>query len=114
MKRTIRKPRIHPWRLDWCLIGLSIKNDDDDVIGNLSSLSRMLVLSVLALVFVLPTVLTGRIPLFDGAIDGVGSSDLSEVKTLVKGAIDADATARTPGKLRVVENSGVCGECDSV
>ena len=70
----------------------------------------MLLLSVLALAFVLPTVVTGRIPRVDGVIGGVRSSDLSTVKTL-KDAVDADATARTPGKLRVVENSGVCGKC---
>jgi len=35
------------------------------------------VLSVLALAFVLPTVVTGRIPLVDGVIGGVGSSDPS-------------------------------------
>ena len=70
----------------------------------------MLLLSVLALAFVLPTVVNGRIPVVDGVIGGVRSSDLSTVKTL-KDAVDADATARTPGKLRVVENSGVCGKC---
>jgi len=71
----------------------------------------MLVPSVLALVFVLPTVVTGRFLLVDGVIGGVGSSDLSKVKT-VQDAVDADPAARTPGKLRVVENSGVCGECN--
>ena len=69
----------------------------------------MLVLSVLALVFVLPTVVTG-IPLVNGVISGVGSSYLSRVKTL-REAADANAPARNPGKLRVVENSGICGEC---
>ena len=66
-------------------------------------------LSVLALVFVLPTVVTGRIPLVDGVIGGVGSLDLSNANTL-KDAVDANRTDRTPGKLRVVENSGVCGK----
>ena len=70
----------------------------------------MFVLSVLALLFVLPSAVTGRIPLVDGVIGGVGSLDLSKVNTL-KDAVDANATARTPGKLRVVENSGVCGKC---
>jgi hypothetical protein len=69
----------------------------------------MLLLSVLALAFVLPAVVIGRIPVVDGVIGGVRSSDLRKVKTL-KDAVDADATARTPGKLRVVENSGVCGK----
>jgi hypothetical protein len=69
----------------------------------------MLLLSVLALAFVLPTVVIGRIPVVDGVTGGVRSSDLRKVKTL-KDAVDADATARTPGKLRVVENSGVCGK----
>ncbi len=68
----------------------------------------MFVLSVLAFVFVLPTVVTGRIPLVDGVIGGV--PHLGKVKTF-KDAVDANATARTPGKLRVVENSGVCGKC---
>ena len=68
----------------------------------------MLVLSVLALVFVLPTVVTGRVPLVDGVIGGVGPSDLSHVKSL-KDAVDVNSTAQTPGKLRVVEKSGVCG-----
>ena len=69
----------------------------------------MLVLSVLALVFVLPTVVTGRIPLVDGVIGGVGSLDLSKANTL-KDAVGANRGDRTPGKLRVVENSGVCGK----
>ena len=71
----------------------------------------MLVPSVLALVFVLPMVVTGRIPLVHGVIGGVGSSDLSKVKTLQDGADANSTTARTPGKLRVMENSGVCGKC---
>jgi len=70
----------------------------------------MLVLSVLALVFVLPAVVTGRIPLLNGVVGGVGSSYLSKVKTL-RETVDANAPARTPGKLRVVENSGICGKC---
>ena len=70
----------------------------------------MLVLSVLALVFVLPTVVTGRIPLLNGVVGGVGSSYLSKVKTL-RETVDANTPARTPGKLRVVENSGICGKC---
>lgn len=70
----------------------------------------MFVLSVLALVFVLPSVVTGRMTLVDGVIGDIDSSDLGKVKTL-KDAVDANATARTPGKLRVVENSGVCGKC---
>ena len=72
----------------------------------------MLLLSVLALAFVLPTVVIGKIPVVDGVIGGVRSSDLSKVKTRAfKDAVNANATARTPGKLRVVENSGVCGKC---
>ena len=67
-------------------------------------------LSVLALAFVLPTVVTGSIPLVDRVIGGVRSPDSSKVKTL-KGAVDASAPARTPGELRVVEHSGICGEC---
>ena len=66
---------------------------------------------MLALVFVLPTVVTGRIPLVHGVIGGVGSSDLSRVKTPQDAADANPTTARTPGKLRVVEDSGVCGEC---
>jgi len=69
----------------------------------------MFVLSVLAFVFVLPTVVTGRIPLVDGVFGGVPHLELGKVTTL-KGAVDANAPARTPGKLRVVENSGVCGK----
>ena len=75
----------------------------------------MLLLSVLALAFVLPTVVIGKIPVVDGVIGGVRSSDLSKVKTRAfKDAVDANATARTPGKLRVVENSGVCGKCSLI
>jgi hypothetical protein len=72
----------------------------------------MLVRSAFILAFALPALVSGKIPLMDGVIRGFRSADASEVNTL-KGSesVTANAPARTLGKLRVVENSGICGRC---
>ena len=52
----------------------------------------------------LPSVLARQIPLYEGIIGAVTSSTNSiKPKNL-------DAAATTPGKLRIVENSGICGK----
>jgi hypothetical protein len=72
----------------------------------------MLVSIALLLAFALPALVGGKIPLVDGVIGGVGSSDHDAGKyEASEEATTANAPARTPGKLRVVENSGVCGTC---
>ena len=66
---------------------------------------------VFAAIFVFPgpALISGnQIPIVNGVIGGVSSSDSRTFKT-TKRAFSNDAPARTPGKLRVVENSGVCG-----
>jgi len=69
----------------------------------------MLVRSVLLSIFALPAALIRgqQIPVIDGVIGGVPSSDASGAKTQ-KATVFIDANP-TPGKLRVVEKSGVCG-----
>ena len=69
----------------------------------------MLLHSALAAIFALPTLISGgQFPVVNGTIGGV-PHDASEFKDLAE-AVSGDApTPRTPGKLRVVENSGVCG-----
>jgi len=68
----------------------------------------MLIRSVLVLAFALPTLIGGKISPIGGFIRGVGSPDAGTVKTL-RDSVNTISPARTPGKLRVVENSGVCG-----
>jgi hypothetical protein len=62
--------------------------------------------------FALPALISGgQIPVANGAIGGVPHRrDAHGFKNRAE-AVSSDAlTPRTPGKLRVVENSGVCGE----
>lgn len=67
----------------------------------------MFVHPTLVTILVLPTLICagGQIPVIDNVIGGVpvGPHSASEVNTLKE--------IVTPGKLRVVENSGVCGRC---
>lgn len=64
-------------------------------------------LAVLIGLLPLPVVLGGQIPVVDGVIGGVPSDDsFTDFVNLPKGI----SNATTPGKLRVVENSGICGE----
>jgi hypothetical protein len=71
----------------------------------------MLVRSALVLALVLPALVSGKFPVVGEVIGGVRpADDASELKTPKESVAAADAPARTPGKLRVVENSGVCGK----
>ena len=47
----------------------------------------------------------GQIPVVDGVLGGVSSTARPKLKVA-----SASTTPNTPGQLRVVENSGVCGE----
>ena len=72
----------------------------------------MLLHSVLITIFVLPALIGGaqggQFPTVNGVIGGVPSRDARTFKTLSE-AFENAASPTTPGKLRVVENSGVCG-----
>jgi hypothetical protein len=75
----------------------------------------MLVLSALVLALALPAQISGRVSLIDGVIGGVLPRDANTAEPPNGTATTStNAPARTPGKLRVVENSGVCGKCFSV
>ena len=68
----------------------------------------MLLRSVLVTIFALPALISGsQFPIFNGVIGGVPSPDVHDCK----GPKDAFSNLGppTPGKLRVVENSGICG-----
>jgi hypothetical protein len=69
----------------------------------------MLFYSALATILALPALISGdQIPAVDGVIGGVPSGAHNS-KNLAR-AVSRDASTQpTPGKLRVVENSGVCG-----
>lgn len=56
------------------------------------------------------SVSAGQVPVVDGVIGGVRTSD-STAKNLEALASDVRSTTPTPGALRVTENSGICGEC---
>ena len=72
----------------------------------------MLVRSASIFAFALPALVSGKISLMDGVIRGFHFADASGVNTLKDSeSVTANAPARTPGKLRVVENSGICGRC---
>ena len=74
----------------------------------------MLVRPALLTIFALPALITSKqIPLTNGVFGGVEYPDASEVKTL-KEFVSGSASPVTPGKLRVVENSGICGGCISM
>ena len=66
-------------------------------------------LSLLSLLPFLPwtVVHSGQIPVVDGVIGGVPGPDSNFVELLAIPQV-ADVVT-TPGKLRVVENSGICG-----
>lgn len=57
------------------------------------------------------SVFGAQIPSRDGVIGGVSSTP--SALELITEASDA-STPTTPGKLRVVENSGICGRCSSL
>ncbi|KAI0287694.1 serine carboxypeptidase [Russula brevipes] len=68
----------------------------------------LLLRSTLVTILALPVLIGGyQVPTVDGVIGGIPSGDTRQPKTL-KEAASIDATTPTPGKLRVVENSGVC------
>ena len=71
----------------------------------------MIFSSVLVTILALPALISGgQIPAVDGIIGGVPSPGVHNFKNLA-GAVSGNvSTPPTPGKLRVVENSGVCGE----
>ena len=54
-------------------------------------------------------VLGGQIPVINGVLGGVPSSTPS-----VEDIVQIAATTRTPGKLRVTENSGICETTEGV
>jgi hypothetical protein len=70
----------------------------------------MLFRSALVTILASPALIRGgQIPAVDGVIGGVPSSGARNFKNLGR-AVSGDAsTPPTPGKLRVVEKSGVCG-----
>jgi hypothetical protein len=98
--------------MTWDLLGVhsSIKRVDESI----SSIFRleMLIRSAFVLAFVLPTLIGAKkTSPMDGIKGGVGSPDAGTVK-ISRDSISSSQNishARTPGKLRVVENSGVCG-----
>jgi hypothetical protein len=59
----------------------------------------------LVAIFALPVLINGDQPAVDGVVGDVPSPGAHDFKNLAGAA----STSRTPGKLRVVENSGVCG-----
>jgi hypothetical protein len=72
----------------------------------------MLFRSVFIAILALPALISGgQVPIVDGVIGGVPSPEACKFKA-PKEAFSNNAlpTVPTPGKLRVVENSGVCGE----
>jgi hypothetical protein len=70
----------------------------------------MLIRSALVLAFALPALIVGGKNSPINAIKGgVGSPDAGTVKKPRGSVNDAISSTPTPGNLRVVENSGVCG-----
>lgn len=51
-------------------------------------------------------VLGGQVPIVDGVIGGVPSTPHALEDSVIE---STSASAPTPGKLRVTENSGICG-----
>jgi hypothetical protein len=67
----------------------------------------MLLSSTLIAILALPSLVNGgQAPAVGGIIGGVSSPGAHDFEILAAAA----STPQTPGKLRVVENSGVCGE----
>jgi hypothetical protein len=94
-----------PRRLDQASIALTIKAHHGRHDRILIPLLTMLLRSTLITILTLPVLISGsQIPAVNGVIGGVPAPDARNVKNLAR------ATPPTPGKLRVVENSGVCGE----
>ena len=70
----------------------------------------MLLRSALVTILALPALISGnQIPAVGGVIGGVPSPGTHIVKNLARAASGDASAPPTPGKLRVVENSGVCG-----
>ena len=69
----------------------------------------MLFHSVLIVIFALPALISStQFPIVNQVVGGVPHPDQCNFKT-PEGASSNNAPAPTPEKLRVVENSGVCG-----
>jgi len=66
--------------------------------------------SLLPLLLPLPVVFGGQIPVVDGVIGGVPSANSVNFLLETQSSTNAQAVTTTPGKLRVVENSGICGK----
>lgn len=64
-------------------------------------------LALLHLLALSGAVSVGQIPVVDGVIGGVPTEDTASFGSLVQEPLFSNVT--TPGKLRVVEKSGVCG-----
>jgi hypothetical protein len=65
----------------------------------------------LVAIFALPQLINGgQIPVVDGVIGGVSAPGANNFKNLAGEVSDIASTPPTPGKLRIVEKSGVCGE----
>lgn len=70
----------------------------------------MLLRTVLVTLFALPALISGnQFPIFNGAVGGVLSPGIQDCKSS-KAIFSNIAPTLTPGKLRVVENSGICGK----
>jgi carboxypeptidase C (cathepsin A) len=68
----------------------------------------MLLRTVLVTIFALPALISGnQFPIFNGAVGGVLSPGIQDCKSS-KAIFSNIAPTLTPGKLRVVENSGIC------
>jgi hypothetical protein len=75
------------------------------------SLLTMLLHSILITILTLPVLISGsQISAIDGVTGGVPARDARNFKNLARAVSRDTSTPRTPGKLRVVENSGLCGE----
>jgi hypothetical protein len=72
----------------------------------------MLLRSVFVTIFALPALITGlQVPVVNGVVGGVPSPHACDFKTQNEAlSNNAVRPVPTPGKLRVVENSGICGE----
>jgi hypothetical protein len=71
--------------------------------------------TALLTILALPTLINAKqFPVVNDVIGGVPSPDAinpTSIKALEEAAAVGGASTTTPGKLRVVENSGVCGTC---
>lgn len=78
--------------------------------------STMLLLTALtAAILPLSVFSVGQIPAVDGVIGGVPSSNSLHVLDIDQAQARVEAASpTTPGKLRVVENSGVCGTSNNI